>query len=250
MDPYQTAADLYGQATGAYQQLATPQLGEGAQFGPDAFAQAIAGSMNNFTNPYYDDVIQGALGDMTRAKEMSLNNVGAQATGAGAFGGARHGIAEGQIHSDFARNFGNLSADLNTQNFNQALQAAFGATSAGQNQQGLAQGAAGALSQLGSQYYNIGNNIADRQMDQGEMQRMLLQQVLSGGNDQFDQYMEQPYRSIDLINAVLAADPRRGNATTNTTQTTKRGFLSTVGTLAQMVGGTLTGIGDFRAGST
>ena len=75
-------------------------------------------------------------------------------------------------------------------------------------------GAAQGATQLGGQYYDVGNNIADRQMASGTMQQQLMQALMSGGAGQFSSMMQQPYQILDLLNAMNSSDPRNNNITT------------------------------------
>lgn len=81
-------------------------------------------SLNPYMNPYTQGVIDRSVADAQRQQAMSLNDVGAAATAARAFGGSRHGVAEGVAIGENSRNLADLVARLNAENFMQAQQAA------------------------------------------------------------------------------------------------------------------------------
>ena len=56
--------------------------------------QAMSGPLNvgAFNNPYQDEVVGTIQDDIERQRQMTMNNIGAQAQAAGAFGGSRQGI--------------------------------------------------------------------------------------------------------------------------------------------------------------
>ena len=78
-----TQAGAMTQAAGAYKPM---QVGAG---------QLSSTSLTPYMNPYTKNVIDTSMGDLNRARTMAMNDVGASATSAGAFGGSRHGVAEG-----------------------------------------------------------------------------------------------------------------------------------------------------------
>jgi len=55
-----------------------------------------AAAAANMMNPYQQQVVDATLRDVGNAAQMGLNQIGAQAQGAGAYGGSRQGIAEAE----------------------------------------------------------------------------------------------------------------------------------------------------------
>jgi hypothetical protein len=110
MQPQGGQPNVYDQSAGAY----NAALG-GTQ-------QAMAGpNIGAFMNPYQDMVTGGALNDLERQRQMATNTMDAQAGQAGAFGGSRHGVAQGATNEGFARQGANMFAGLQSQGFNTAL---------------------------------------------------------------------------------------------------------------------------------
>ena len=108
--------------TAAFNRLGTTGIGSGAVTSGLASlqgAQQAAGTALNlqpFMNPYQSFVTD----EITRQAQIATNRLGAQAVGAGAFGGARQGIAEAEIERARQANIGQSLAGA----FNTALGAA------------------------------------------------------------------------------------------------------------------------------
>jgi hypothetical protein len=170
----------------------SPVGGNVSQTSANLFNQAAAGpNINQFMNPYTSDVIGRTGMDLARQAEMQRNTLGAQATAAGAFGGSRHGVAEGTMMGGYGRAFGDIAAQQRQQGFNTALQAA-------QNQQGIQSGLAG-------QGFGFGQAINQQQFQQGEMQRALNQQLIDAARGQYGGFTGAPAASLNLPLAALGA---------------------------------------------
>lgn len=170
----------------------------------------VEGSLSNinaYLNPYYEQVLNSAMGRLDTQKTAALNDIGDQALRSGAFGGSRHGVAEALTRSEFGRLATETDANLRAQGFDRAASMA---------QADKVASAAG-LTQLGQDYFGVGNTIMGSQQQQGTMQQQLLQAILTGGAQGFEEYMQSPYKMIDLFNAIMASDPRR-----NSMQTTQQ----------------------------
>ena len=87
-------------------------------------AERAAGGISTYMNPYTQQVIDTSMADLERQRQMQQNQLGAQATAANAFGGSRQGIAEAATNEAFARQGGQLAANLRNQGFTTALGAA------------------------------------------------------------------------------------------------------------------------------
>lgn len=130
---YKQSAQAYEQALGGTkaamgytpQQVAAERVG--AQFGysPQQIAERQAvGGIPTYMNPYTQQVIDTSMADLERQRQMQMNQLGAQATQARAFGGSRQGVAEALTNEAFARQGGQLAAGLRQQGFQTALGAA------------------------------------------------------------------------------------------------------------------------------
>ncbi len=199
--PAPTPPNAYDQSSGLLGNAAS-QLGNIAEGG-------ILQNINSYLNPYYDQVISNTLDRMEIDRDRSLGLLGDQAIASGAFGGSRQGVAEGQLLGDYNRNVGDITSQLQMQNFNQASGAA---------RQDMFNAISG-MTGLGNQYYQIGNDITDRQYGYGQQQQDLMNQILQGGYGQFQNMMQSPYQIMDLFNSVLSGSPLN-NAGTRTQSST------------------------------
>ncbi len=76
-----------------------------------------------YMNPYTSEVIERTAQDIGRQQERALNQLGAQATAARAFGGSRQALAEGEAAAGFGRTFADIAAQQRQAGFTQAQQA-------------------------------------------------------------------------------------------------------------------------------
>lgn len=209
------ASDIYGAVDRGTQGAET--LGD--------FSGQLVGSMNQFVNPYYDQVIDAALGRMRDTRDENLMSVRDQAERAGAFGGARMALLEGDVMEDYTRSAGDMASQLYQRQFDTALGAAQGA-----EQQRLANlrtktQAGQAFQDVADQYFTQGRTALQAQEAAGRQQQELAQAILTGGNQAFNQYTQSPMQALDLINAVLSGDPRQAATTSSQTSTTQPGMM-------------------------
>jgi len=102
-----------------------------------------------YMSPYQADVTQAALTEMTRQADIARNRLGAEAVGAGAYGGARMGVQGAELERGLA--------DIQSQRIFQDLQTNYRqALGAFQQQQQTGLGAAQGLGQLGQAQAGLG----------------------------------------------------------------------------------------------
>lgn len=171
--------------------------------GPDVFG---------FMNPYTQQVVNTSMADLNRGRQMALNQIGADATQAGAFGGSRHGVAEALTNTGFAQEAAQMAAGLRSQGFNTAMDNAF------RNQ--------AMQSQLAGQGFGFGQALNQQQMQQGAMQQQLMQQLIDAAKGQYQGYIGAPMAGLNLINAMLPANG--GSTTTSTSSPGLFGVLSSL----------------------
>tara|TARA_R110002095_G_scaffold216093_1_gene212082 strand:- start:3102 stop:3845 length:744 start_codon:yes stop_codon:yes gene_type:complete len=170
-------------------------------------AGATQRSMNQYLNPYQDQVVNNTVGRMRDQQAMDLNMVQGQAAQQGAFGGARHGLVESQVMDNSNRNMMEGVAGMNQQGFNTAAQ--FGQNRIGQDQnaaQGLIGGAPVGFNM--GQAANAGLNQA------GMQQQNLMQQILDQATHQYDTFQQYPQTSLATALAGVQGNPLGGAATT------------------------------------
>ena len=237
----QTAAQQAG-GIGGYQPLLTTgagTLGTGlgtlaqAQTPITAAQQAIAGTgqlfaptdLSAYTNPFQQQVIDTTLAEINRQGDLARNKLAAQGVGAGAFGGSRFGIQSAELDRNLADSRARALAQLNAQNYTQALQAAQSAFEnqqrRQQNQSQLYGGVAGLYGSLGQQQAGIGGQqlgAAQLQQQAGLRDLSTLQSL--GQEQQRQQQMEldairsnqqrqlyEPYSRIAFLSDIYKGAP-------------------------------------------
>ena len=88
------------------------------QFAP--YPEYNLGMVQKYMNPYEQQVIQGTLGDIERARQGQISAEGARATAAKAFGGTRQGVTRSLVDEAALRNATNAVAQLRQTGFAQA----------------------------------------------------------------------------------------------------------------------------------
>ena len=108
LDPMET------QAANVYKNQILPQSGQLAAIGAQTYDANTAAT---YANPYQDQVISGALGDLGEAYGQTQKSMNAQAIGAGAFGGERQGIENVLGRERYLDTVGDTSARLRQAGF-------------------------------------------------------------------------------------------------------------------------------------
>jgi len=75
-----------------------------------------------YMSPYQQSVIDQATQALQRQAQVAANQRAAQATQAGAYGGARFGVQEAEAQSGLGRNIADITSQLQAQNYSQAVQ--------------------------------------------------------------------------------------------------------------------------------
>ena len=192
----------------------------GTQFSPMAITAPTAATMSQYSNPYETGVVNQNLADIERSRLLAQNNMGAQATAANAFGGARHGIAESETNRGFADRAAAMSGQLRQQGYNTSQQMARQAQM--QNQQAQLQGQQqrmGAASQLGTLSnlgFGMGQQIDAQMQNQGLQQQAVQQAVIDAAKQRYAAYVAQPNQALNMPLQALGAAPY--NTSTNQTE--------------------------------
>ena len=107
-----------------------------------------------YMNPFENQVVQSALGDIERNYQGQQRALTSQAIGSGAFGGTREGVQRGILGGEYLRSVGDVSGRLRQAGFESgaARFAADRATQLGaaQSQLGALAGAASGIGQFGA----------------------------------------------------------------------------------------------------
>ena len=153
-----------------------------------------AAAAANMMNPYQQQVVDATLRDVGNAAQMGLNQIGAQAQGAGAYGGSRQGIAEAEALKGFNQQALDQVSRLNQQGYQQSMNNAFNAASGLQN--------------VGNQAFNMGNQLQQNQMAQGAMQQQLMQNLINSGKQQYAGFTGQPQQNLNTMLSTISAQPQ------------------------------------------
>ena len=227
---YGQSADLFNQAQ-AWNTAAAGTFAGGSQAGP------IFNGMGNYQNAFDNQVVNNYGQDLYDQTQRQLTGVGAEANAAGAFGGSRHGLVEGQVYDASQRNFSDFSSNLRRQGFMDAgmfsnmdiqnqMQGQFGAA------QGML-GAAGQMGDLSKTGFNMGSSIGQQQWQQGLMGQMMNQNLMDGSRGMINDYVDQPMSSTGFLSGLGAGSPLNNNTTTMNTSTP--GMMDWLGMGSQLI---------------
>ena len=197
-------------------------VNQGIQQVQGAAAPIGAQQINQYLNPYQSYVTD----EIGRQGQMMQNQLGAQAIGAGAFGGGREGVQQAELQGRILSSMG----QANQQGFNTALGAA-------QNQQQIGLQAGQQLGQMGQLQQQMAQGDINQLMATGGVQRQLAQQVLDAQRQSTLQQQYEPYQRAEFLSNLYAAGPKSSSQLT-------MGSAPTQSPLAQAVG---TGISAFTA---
>lgn len=235
------AQGIYGAGQGAAFEMGyAPQQVQAGQLATTDLSQ--------YQNPYTQQVIDAQAQDVLRNAQIGMQNLGAQAQAARAFGGSRHGIAQAEIGRGAADVLGQQAAALRAQGFQNAQQAAqadianrmaadqFNVQSglAGSQQRLAAGNQLGNVSNLG---FTMGQQINQNLYDQGALQQAAQQALIDAAKQQYAGYVGAPANTINYVSNAVGAVPMGGGATQ--TQTGSPGMgqtLSTILGLAKFAG--------------
>jgi len=145
----ETGLGTIGAALGPIEEARAAALGSAGLFAPQ--------DLSAYTNPFQQAVIDETLKRLNEEGAQAQNQLAAQATGAGAFGGSRFGVQSAQLEESLQDARARAIAQLNQQNFAQALQTG---QSAFQNQQARQQQVAQLLSGIGGLTGQLGTQQA------------------------------------------------------------------------------------------
>ena len=206
----------------------------GTAFAPVAQAQTAAQGMQNlfqpsdlsaYTTPFQQAVIDETMAEINRQGAIQQNSLAANAVNAGAFGGSRFGVQE----AEFGRNQQDVRAralaQLNQQNYAQAIQSAQQAFEAQQGRQGqasqLLSGIGQLTGQLGAQQAGIGGQqlasaelaqqtaLKDLEMQQklGAQQQGQQQSILNAQQINAQKQQLEPYSRVAFLSDIYKGAP-------------------------------------------
>lgn len=232
--PFQRIADFTGDqnnAMGMLRNYAPQAQGNASPFGVPRLIDEIGagGSIDAYMSPYIDNVLDRTQQRIRQATDMGRqwqSNMAAHQDGA--FGDARHGIADAQIEERGIQQMGDAAAE--------AYAAAY------DNAQGLRQFDIGNL-------FNVENMDAQKQQQlleyvdalyrSGSNQQALDQQSMRLGYEDFLRQLDYPIEQYNLLTAALTQSPYGKTVTESSTSktpgpSTAGQILGTVGNIASL----------------
>jgi hypothetical protein len=196
-------------------------------------------NMGQYLNPYTQNVIGGLAQEAARGMQMGANQLGAQATKAGAFGGSRQAIAQGQMMGDIMRGLNQQTGQLLSSGYQQAqnvaqqdlnrrlqaqqLNQAADMQAAQQRMQAAAQ-----LGALGQQSFGYGQQIQGGLAQQGQMQQAINQALIDAAKGQFAGYTGAPATSLGYMGNALGTAPTPTSTTGTGSQSNQAGLMDTL----------------------
>jgi hypothetical protein len=219
-----TGLGTLGQAPSAIQAAQAAISGTGGLFAPS--------DLSAYMNPYQQDVIDTTMAELNRQGDIARNQLAAQGVGAGAYGGSRFGIQGAELDRNLQDARARALAQLNQQNYGQALQAAQTAYENQQRRQqqqsqlygGIAQlygGLAGQQAGIGAQQAAIGGQqlgagqfaqtaglkdlTATQQL--GQQQQALQQSILDAERGNLQRQLYEPYSRLSYLSDIYKGAP-------------------------------------------
>ena len=220
-----TAANTYNSAVNA--------TNNAMNFQPGTMAGA---DLTQYQNPYQQAVIDNNLMSINRANQMALNNVGANASNVGAYGGSRHGVAEAKTNAEFQRQANQMINQQNQAGFQNAQNMAQYDIGNQFNQQSAVLNAANQLGGLSQQGFNYDQTINQNLANVGNQQQNLIQQLINAGSDQYGGITGYAQNMLGLPFQAMGAAPMSTSGTTTSSSTKQPGIFDYLTAFSSMGG--------------
>ena len=212
-----TGLGTVGQAFAPVSEARTAAQGMQGLFAPS--------DLSPYTNPFQQQVIDTTLQRLDEEGLRAQNQLGAQAVGSGAFGGSRFGVESAQLGENLQDARARALAQLNSQNYLQALQSAQQAFEGQQTRTGqasqLLSGIGQLTGQLGTQQAGIGGQqlalaelaqqtgLKDLEMQQrlGSQQQAQQQAILNAQQINAQKQQLEPYSRVAFLSDIYKGAP-------------------------------------------
>lgn len=139
-------------------------------------------AFSKFFNPYQDNVLNAVQRQTGEAARHARMDIGDEATLASAFGGDRHGVAEGVATGDIYKAGGDRMADLTYQGFNDANARA-------------------------AQAANLGFGALGAGAGMGDYFRQIQQQQLDANKNKFNEARDWGVRNLGILKSGMEGTP-------------------------------------------
>jgi hypothetical protein len=194
--------------------------------------QTIASTdLTKYTNPYETQVVNQSLQDLERARQMQANQLGAQASQAGAFGGSRQAIMESELGRNYLDQAARTASGLRQAGFQNAQQLAGQDIGYGLQGSQNRQQAASTLGQLSNLGFGQGMALNEQSAQQGALAQGINQMLIDAAKGQYAGYQTAPAQSLQYMTGALGATP----TPTTTTQSRQPGLFDYLTMATSMV---------------
>jgi hypothetical protein len=188
----QAGYDVAGSQLNATQPVFQTALGQ---------VENLPATTQSLLSPYLKDVEGAAVSNIQRQGDIARTNLQSGAVGQGAFGGTRYGVEEGLLDSETQRNIGQTVAQIESQGWNTAMDAALKQS-----------GAEAALATGGQQAALTGAQAA---IGAGGAQQTQEQATLADALARWQAQQNWPYQQLAIAQGGLQGTPF-GTQTTST----------------------------------
>lgn len=205
-----SAASLANQGIGAYQPFL--QAGQTAlEAGIGSLAGAVGAptqaDLQNYLNPYTQNVIDATQAQMRRQGQIAQQNAAAQAVRSGAFGSTREGVQRAELERNLQDQMANMAAQQLAQNYAQA-QTLFGQQQGRALQAGQVYGTLGMQqAALGESQQRLNLNDVNALMTIGQQQQQQEQAVLDAARATDLQKALVPYQQTSFVSDIYKGAP-------------------------------------------
>ena len=168
----------------------------------------IAGTdLTQYTNPYETQVVQNTMGDMDRQRQIEANQLAAQASARGAFGGSRDALMQSELSRNYGQQMGNMAAQMRQSGYQNAQQMA------GQD---IATGLAGSqnrlnaatnLGQLSNLGFGAGMALNQQSAQEGALVQGINQMLMDAAKNQYGGYQAAPGQAVGLTTSAVGSSP-------------------------------------------
>lgn len=165
----------------------------------------------SYFNPFMGNVLGGLVNQAGTNYQKAANQLGAEATAAKAFGGSRHGVAQGQMAADIQNNLNQQVGNLAYQGYNDAMSRAA-------SDQQMRMAAANQLAGQSNLGFGMGQTINQNLAQQGAMQQALQQMAMDKASQQYAGYQQSPYTALQAATSAIGATPYPQTTTSSQNQ--------------------------------
>ena len=202
---FETTDPTTGQAKAGYsplEQQAFTGLANTGTYQAGQFNTGLGpvGSVQDYMNPYLQNVVDIQAREARRTADISRNTEQARLAQAGAYGGSRQAIMEAERQRNLGTQIGDIQAKGLMAAFEQAQKQRLGEATLGLEGQRLGEA---------SRQFGAGQDLKtiQEQMKAGTLQRNIEQAPLDIGYKDFSESMNYPYKQLTFMRDIVSGMP-------------------------------------------